>query len=68
MAQCLPHPPSVAVLQKVGPEVHVLPRGAVVWRVYFRAGPYPSSWNAFRSYARRVLASITTTSPLRFTP
>jgi hypothetical protein len=50
MAQSLPHPPSVADLQKVGPEVHVLPRGAVVWRVYFRAGSYPSSWNAFRSY------------------
>lgn len=50
MAQSLPHPPSVADLQTVAPEVHVLPIGAVVWRVYFRAGSHPSSWNAFRSY------------------
>lgn len=50
MAQSLPHPPSVADLQKVAPEVHVLPTGAIVWRVYFRAGSHPSSWNAFRSY------------------
>jgi hypothetical protein len=50
MAQSLPHPPPVADLRKIGPEVHVLPRGAVVWRVYFRAGSYPSTWNAFRSY------------------
>jgi hypothetical protein len=50
MAQSLPHPPPVADLQEVGPEVHVLPRGAVVWRVYFRAGSHPSSWNGFRSY------------------
>jgi hypothetical protein len=50
MAQSLPHPPSVADLRKVPAEVHVLPAGAVVWRVYFRAGSYPSSWNALRSY------------------
>lgn len=50
MAESLPPPPSVAALQKIGPEVHVLPRGAVVWRVYFRGGPHPTTWDAFRSY------------------
>ena len=50
MAESLPPPPSVADLQRIGPEVHVLPRGAVVWRVYFRGGPHPNSWDGFRSY------------------
>ena len=50
MAQSLPHPPSIADLRKIGPEVHVLPRGAVVWRVYYRAGSHPSNWDTFRSY------------------
>ena len=50
MAESLPPPPSVADLHKIGPEVHVLPRGAVVWRVYFRGGPHPTTWDGFRSY------------------
>jgi len=50
MAESLPPPPSVGDLHKIGPEVHVLPRGAVVWRVYFRGGPHPTTWDAFRSY------------------
>lgn len=50
MAQSLPPPPSVADLQKVGPEIHFLPRGAVVWRVYFRGGSYPTTWHDFRSF------------------
>ena len=50
MAESLPRPPSVADLRKIGPEVHVLPRGAFIWRVYFRGGSYPASWNTFRRY------------------
>lgn len=50
MAESLPSPPSVAALQELGAEVHVLPRGATVWRVYFRGGPHPTSWNTFRQY------------------
>lgn len=50
MAESLPPPPSIADLQKIGPEVHVLPRGAVVWSVYFRGGPHPTTWDGFRSY------------------
>jgi hypothetical protein len=50
MARSLPSPPSVADLQELGPEVHVLPRGATVWRVYFRAGAHPTTWNTFRTY------------------
>lgn len=50
MAQSLPPPPSVANLRAIGPEVHVLPRGATVWRVYFRGGSYPTTWDRFRAY------------------
>ena len=50
MAQSLSPPPSVADLRRIGPEVHVLPRGAIVWRVYFRTGPHPTTWDAFRAY------------------
>lgn len=50
MAQSLPHPPSVAALRTLGPEVHVLPRGATLWRVYFHGGPHAATWDAFRSY------------------
>ncbi len=50
MAEELPSPPSVAELQRLGPEIHVLPAGARVWRVYFRSGPYAGAWNTFRDF------------------
>lgn len=50
MAESLPAPPPVADLQKIAAEVHVLPRGALVWRVYFRGGPHPTSSDAFRQF------------------
>jgi len=50
MAEELPPPPAIGELRKLGPEIHVLPGGTLLWRVYFRAGPYPSTWNAFRHF------------------
>ena len=50
MAEELPPPPAIGELRKLGPEIHVLPRETLLWRVYFRAGPYPSMWNAFRHF------------------
>jgi hypothetical protein len=50
MAESLPPPPSVTDLQKLGPEVHVLPAGTVIWRVYLRGGLHPATWDTFRTY------------------
>jgi hypothetical protein len=50
VADRLTHPPSVAALRAIAPEIHVVPAGAVLWRVYFRAGAHPSRWNGFRSF------------------
>lgn len=45
-----PNPPSVAELQRLGPETLVLPQGTPLWRVDRRAGPHPVAWNTFRSF------------------
>jgi hypothetical protein len=50
MAESLPPPPPVAELRKIGAEIHVLPRGATIWRSYFRDGSYPTTWDAFRAF------------------
>jgi hypothetical protein len=50
MAESLPSPPSVSDLRKLGPERHVLPQGALVWRVYFLGGPYPTTWDSMRHF------------------
>ena len=50
MAESLPAPPPVAALRKIAAEVHFLPRGTLIWRVYFRSGPHPTSWDAFRQF------------------
>ncbi len=50
MADRLPPPPPVATLRGVAPEIHVLPAGAVLWRIHFRAGAHPSRWDGFRSF------------------
>jgi hypothetical protein len=28
----------------------MLPRGALLWRIYFRGGAHPGAWNAFRTF------------------
>jgi hypothetical protein len=45
-----PSPPAVTTLAEVVPDLRRLPVGTVLWRVYFRGGPYPSRWDAFRSF------------------
>ena len=44
----VPRQPDLARLRGAEPDVHVLPRGAVLWRVYFRGGKHPTFWNEFR--------------------
>lgn len=44
----LPDPP--ASLYGIDPQWHVLPRGAILWRLYSRSGRYPSRWNTFRRF------------------
>jgi len=48
VADRLPPPPPVAALRTIAPELHILPAGAELWRIYFRAGSHPSRWNGFR--------------------
>jgi hypothetical protein len=50
VADRLTPPPSVATLRAIAREIHVLPAGAVLWRIYFRAGAHPSRWNGFRTF------------------
>ena len=50
MADRLAPPPSAAALRGIAPEVHLLPAGVVLWRVYFRTGAHPGRWNGFRSF------------------
>jgi len=50
VADRLAAPPSVAELGAIAPEIHLLPAGAVLWRVCFRAGAHPGRWSAFRSF------------------
>jgi hypothetical protein len=50
VADRIPPPPPIATLRAIAPEIHVLPAGAVLWRIYFRAGAHPSRWNGFRTF------------------
>ena len=50
MADRLTPPPPVATLRAIAPEIHVLPAGAILWRIYFRAGAHPSQWDGFRAF------------------
>ncbi|MBI2930407.1 MAG: RES family NAD+ phosphorylase [Planctomycetes bacterium] len=45
-----PEPPTPIELRKIRPVVRILSRGTVLWRVYFRGGPYPTTWNGLRAY------------------
>jgi len=50
VADRLAPPPPLAALRAIAPEIHVLRAGAVLWHIYFRAGPHPSRWRGFRSF------------------
>lgn len=45
-----PEPPAPAALTALGPDVHVLPVGTELWRVYFQGGRHPTTWDQFRSF------------------
>lgn len=45
-----PDPPSKAQLQAIGPDIAILHAGTKLWRIYFRSGPHPMTWNQFRKY------------------
>jgi hypothetical protein len=44
----LPEPPPVADLRLVPPDVETLPAGTKLWRIYFRGGSYPGTWDQMR--------------------
>lgn len=46
----LPEPPPVAALARFTPMLRVLPAGTSLWRIYFRGGAHPATWNQFRRY------------------
>lgn len=46
----LPNPPPVADLQALGPDLHVLPAGSRIWRIYFQASAHPTTWSQFRAF------------------
>ena len=46
----LPEPPSVAMLRRVPPAVATLQAGTKLWRIYFRDGSHPTTWDRMRYY------------------
>jgi len=45
-----PEPPPPEELERIAPDVVSLAVDTRLWRVYFRGGPHPVTWNAFRAY------------------
>ncbi len=45
-----PEPPGRAALQAVGAELRFMSAGRLLWRVYFRAGAHPTTWNRLRAF------------------
>jgi hypothetical protein len=45
-----PEPPPPTVLAALGPALSVWPANTPMMRVYSRGGPYPSTWDSFRSF------------------
>lgn len=48
MAERLSDPPDRAALQALGPELHILPAGTRIGRIFYRGGEHPATWNGFR--------------------
>lgn len=46
----LPEPPPVSVLRQITADIETLPAGTGVYRIYFRGGGHPGSWNSLRAY------------------
>ncbi len=45
-----PEHPNLARLAQLGPSIRMLSAGTELWRIYFRGGSHPGSWNDFRVY------------------
>jgi hypothetical protein len=45
-----PDPPSPEFLAEIGAHACLLASGTELWRVYFRGGPHPTTWNTFRAF------------------
>ena len=45
-----PEPPPTKELAEIPPDVRVLPARTALFRLYFRGGKHPTSWNGFRSF------------------
>ncbi len=43
-------PPRGQLAARLPPDIRVLPRGTLVWRIYSRTGTHPSAWNQFRHW------------------
>jgi hypothetical protein len=46
----LPEPPPKATLERISPTVATLQAGTKLWRIYFRDGNYPTTWDRMRYY------------------
>ena len=46
----LPDPPPKATLERISPAVATLQAGTKLWRIYFRNGSYPTTWERMRYY------------------
>ena len=44
----IPREPDLSRLRETDPEIIVLPKNTVLWRVYSRGGTHPTRWNEFR--------------------
>lgn len=46
----LPQPPPAAALAGIPADWRIVPAGTPLFRIYFRGGPYPVTWNQLRYY------------------
>ena len=46
----LPDPPDVAALAAIPPAIATLAPSSQLYRIYFQAGPHPTTWDAFRTW------------------
>ncbi|MFK5950196.1 MAG: RES family NAD+ phosphorylase [Methylococcales bacterium] len=45
-----PEPPDISHFEGIPPEIHTIPTGETVTRIYSAGGEHPTSWNAFRFF------------------
>lgn len=52
----LPQPPPASVLAGIVADMHILPAGTLVWRVYSQGGAHPTTWGQFRAWGPAATA------------